>query len=46
MDGDRKTPSAHYDEMEKDLNQEPPLVYKKNNLVLEKVILDRALDKV
>ena len=46
MTGDGKGPSEHYDKMEKDLNKEPPLVYKKNNLVLEKVILDRALDKV
>ena len=35
-----------YEEIERDMNQEPFMVYKKNNLLLEKVILDRALSKV
>ena len=45
-DTEKEGPAVNYEKLEDDLNKEPPLVYKKNSLVLEKVILDRALDKV
>ena len=35
-----------YESIERDVNQEPVMIYKKNNLLLEKIILDRALNKV
>ena len=38
--------TKHYESIEKDVNQEPAMIYKKNNLLLEKIILDRALNKV
>ena len=38
--------TKHYEQIEKDVNQEPIMIYKKNNLLLEKIILDRALSKV
>ena len=38
--------TKHYETIERDVNQEPAMIYKKNNLLLEKIILDRALNKV
>ena len=35
-----------FETIERDVNKETSLVYAKNSLVLEKVILDRALSKV
>lgn len=38
--------TQHYGKIERDMNLEPIMIYKKNNLLLEKIILDRALTKV
>ena len=38
--------TKHFESIENDVNQEPVMIYKKNNLLLEKIILDRALNKV
>ena len=38
--------SKHFASIRQEVEQEPELVYAKNNLVLEKIILDRALEKV
>ena len=35
-----------FEAIEKESNKEPFMIYKKNNLLLEKVILDRALNKI
>ena len=38
--------TKHFENIENNVNQEPAMIYKKNNLLLEKIILDRALNKV
>ena len=38
--------TRHYEKIERAMNEEPFMVYKKNNLLLEKIILDRTLNKV
>ena len=34
------------DKIEREMNEDTGIMYQKNNLILEKVILDRALEKV
>ena len=38
--------ARHYETIEREMNQVPFMKYKKKELLLEKIILDRALEKV